>query len=126
MSSNNTDYIILDISKSSKGSKKYFCSHCNTRLVPLTQEDRIGGYLCIKCTIEYWPFQQSVKKADKFDLPGPATDSYGNIIGDKTIPIAVIDNNTEPSSATYKQPKLAAAYEALSRHGFKFTIYEER
>ncbi|MGB7559248.1 MAG: hypothetical protein WBM37_12095, partial [Nitrososphaeraceae archaeon] len=32
-------------------SNKYFCSYCSTRLIPLTQEDKLGGYLCIKCTI---------------------------------------------------------------------------
>ena len=114
------------VNPSSSTTDKYFCSHCNTRLIPLTQEDKKGGYLCIKCTIEYWPNQTPVKKADKFDLPGPATDSHGNIIGDKTIPIAIVDNDRGPSSTTYKeQAKLTRAYEALSRHGSKFTSYEE-
>jgi hypothetical protein len=51
-----------------------------------------GGYVCTKCTIEYWPKQQPVKKQSKFDLPGPPTDSHGNVIGDNDIPIAVIDD----------------------------------
>jgi hypothetical protein len=123
------DSIILDISKSSRstsGSNKYFCSHCNTKLIPLTQEDKTGGYLCIKCTIEYWPNQTTVKKADRFDLPWPATDSHGNVIGDIDIPIVKQDSPIEPSSTNYKQKKLAAAYEALGRHGFKWLTYEEK
>ena len=32
----------------------------------------------------------------------------------------------EYSFTTYKQTKLTAAYEALSKHGFKFTTYEEK
>jgi hypothetical protein len=116
--------VVIDISNnSSTESKKYFCSHCNSRLIPFTQEDKIGGYLCIKCQIEYWPNQQPVKKADKFDLPGPATNEHGDVLGDIDIPMVAMDN-AEPSS-TMKQ-KLPAAYEALSRHGFKWITYEER
>jgi hypothetical protein len=60
-------------------------------------------YVCTKCTIEYWPKQRPVKKQSKFDLPGPPTDSHGNVIGDNDIPIAVIDDvNKEVSSTSYK------------------------
>ena len=123
--SKDNNSVVIDI-KNSGTAEKYFCSYCNTRLTPYTQEDMKGGYVCTKCTIEYWPNQTPVKKADKFDLSGPVTDSHGNIIGDKNIPIAVLDNNREPSSTTYKQQKLPTVYEALSRHGFKFITYEEK
>jgi hypothetical protein len=118
-------FVVVNPSSNSSSTNKYFCSYCNTHLIPLTQEDKIGGYLCTKCTIEYWPKQTPVKKADKFDLPGPDTDSHGNIIGNKKIPMAVIDT-PEASSTAYKQPKLTAAYEALRKSGFPFTSYEER
>jgi hypothetical protein len=63
----------------------------------------------------------------KFELPGPETDEHGNVVGDKNIPIAMIDEpNKELSSTSYKQQKLPAAYEALMKSGFKFTTYEER
>ena len=63
----------------------------------------------------------------KFELPGPPTDSHGNVIGDNDIPIAVIDDvNKEVSSTTFKKQKLPAAYQALEKVGFKFTSYEER
>jgi hypothetical protein len=102
----------------------FYCSHCNARLLRLTQEDKKGAYLCIKCQIEYWPKQQPVKKADKFDLTGPSTDEHGNVLGDIDIPMVAMDN-PEPSSTNFKQKKLTTAYEALSRHGFKFLTYEE-
>ena len=121
------DSVILNIKDSASTAEKYFCSYCNTRLTPYTQEDMKGGYLCTKCTIEYWPNQQPVKKSSKFDLPGPETDEHGNVIGDKNIPIAMIDElNKELSSTSYKQQKLPAAYEALKKSGFNFTSYEER
>jgi hypothetical protein len=121
--------IIIDLSKArSKGnSNKYFCSYCNTRLTPLTREDMIGGYHCTKCTITYWPNQQPVKKSNRFETPGPDTDSHGNVVGDKTIPIAVLEDiRHEVHSTTYKQVKLPAAYEALRRAGFNWVTYEER
>jgi hypothetical protein len=117
--------IILDISNNNSEDTKYYCSHCNTRLVPLTQEDKLGCYLCVKCQIEYWPNQTPVKKADKFDLPGPSTDEHGNVLGDIDIPIVMMDN-PEPSSTNFKQSKLPEAYAALGRHGFKWVSYEER
>jgi hypothetical protein len=118
--------VVIDISNNNSPTEatKYYCSHCNARLIPFTQEDKKGGYLCINCQIVYWPNQTPVKKADKFDLPRPATDSHGNILGDIDIPMVAMDS-PEPSSTSYKQKKMAAAYEALSRHGFKFLTYEE-
>jgi hypothetical protein len=98
------DDISIAINLSNGTTLRYFCSHCNTRLIPLTQEDKIGGYLSTKCTIEYWPNQTPVKKADKFDLPGPETDQHGKVIGGKDILIAMIDEpNKELSSTSYKQ-----------------------
>ena len=123
---NDKDSVIIDIRNSSVP-LKYFCSYCNTRLTPLTREDMIGAYVCTKCTITYWPNQQAVKKQSKFDLPGPQTDSHGNVIGDNDIPIAVIDDvNKEVSSTTFKKQKLPASYQALEKAGFKFVNYEER
>jgi hypothetical protein len=127
MDSKDNNSVIINIKGSIAVAEKYFCSYCSTRLTPFTEEDKIGGYLCTKCTIEYWPKQQPVKKQSKFDLPGPATDSHGNIIGDNDIPIAVIDDvNKEVSSTSYKKQKLTAAYEALRKTGFTFTSYEEK
>jgi hypothetical protein len=123
------DSIIIDLSRArDKGNtNKHFCSYCNTRLTPLTQEDMIGGYHCTKCTITYWPNQQPVKKSNRFETPGPNTDSHGNVVGDKTIPFAVLEDiRNEVHSTTYKQQKLPAAYEALKRAGFKWVSYEER
>jgi hypothetical protein len=127
--SNKDDSIIIDLSRArNKGdNNRYYCSYCNTRLTPLTREDMMGGYHCTKCTITYWPNQQLVKKSNRFETPGPDTDIHGNIVGDKTIPIAVLEDiRNEVHSTTYKQQKLPAAYEALKKAGFTWTSYEER
>jgi hypothetical protein len=94
---------------------------------PLTQEDMKGAYVCNKCTIQYWPNQRPVKKSSKFDLPGPPTDSHGNVIGDNDIPIAVIDDvNKDVSTTSYKRQKLSPLFKSLEAQGFKITSYEER
>ena len=125
MNDKNNDSVVIDIRNSASAAQKYFCSYCNTRLTPLTQEDMIGDYVCTKCTIEYWPKQQPVKKSSKFDLPGPPTDEHGNVVGDNDIPITSIeDPNRESSSTTYKKQKLPPSFEMLKKQGF--TSYEER
>jgi hypothetical protein len=123
------DSIIIDLSRArNRGSTiRYYCSYCNTRLTPLAQKDMEGGYICIKCIITYWPNQQPVKKSNRFSTPGPDTDSHGNVVGDKTIPVAVVEDiRHEVHSTTYKQQKLPAAYEALRKAGFNWLTYEER
>jgi hypothetical protein len=42
----------------------------------------IGAYVCVKCTITYWPSQEPVKRKSVFETPGGPTDSHGNVIGD--------------------------------------------
>jgi hypothetical protein len=119
-------FVVIDI-KNSSTAEKYFCSYCNTRLTPFTDEDKIGSYLCTKCTIEYWPKQQPVKKSSKFDLPGPPTDSHGNVIGDNDIPIAVLEDvNKEVSPTSYERQKLSPLFKILEKQGFKITSYDER
>jgi hypothetical protein len=127
MNDKDNHFSVIDIRSPASAAQKYFCSYCNTRLLPLTREDMIGAYVCTKCTITYWPKLQSVKKSSKFDLPGPPTDSHGNVIGDNDIPIAVIDDvNEDVSATTYKRQKLSLLFKALEAQGFKITSYEER
>jgi hypothetical protein len=127
--SNKDDSIIIYLSRArGKGStNKYYCSYCSTRLTALIQKDMEGGYICTKCIITYWPNQQPVKKSNRFETPGPDTDEHGNVVGDKTIPIAVLEDiRNEVHSTSHKQQKLPPAYEALKRAGFKWVSYEER
>jgi hypothetical protein len=116
MNDKDNNSVVIDIKGSGSTTEKYFCSYCNTRLT-YTQVDILSA-LNVR-------LNTGLHKSSKFDLPGPPTESHGNIIGDKDIPIAIQDT-PEASSIAYKQKKLSAACEALSRYGFKFTTYEER
>jgi CRISPR/Cas system-associated protein Cas10 (large subunit of type III CRISPR-Cas system) len=121
-------YNVIDISKGSlrsDGNKKYFCDYCRRSL--FLKDKETYEFICTFCNILYYPNNQLLKKSNRFDLPGPDTDSQGNVTGNNTIPIAMIDDpNKELSSTSYKQQKLPAAYEALRKQGFKFINYEER
>ena len=120
-------YNVIDISKAKDplSTKKYFCNWCNRSLFLRNKDEH--EYICTNCNILYYPNNELLKKSNKFDLPGPDTDSQGNVIGNNTIPIAMIDNsNKNLSATTYKQQKLTAAYEALRKQGFHWTSYEER
>jgi hypothetical protein len=127
MNDKDNHFAVIDIKNSDLTAEKYFCSYCNTRLIPLTQEDMKGGYVCTKCTIEYWPTQQPVKKSSKFDLPGPPTDSHGNVIGNNDIPIAVIDDpNKDVSSTTYKEQKLRQHMKPSRNQGSTSQVMKKR
>jgi hypothetical protein len=42
-------------------------------------------WYCNRCNISYFPNKgEKVKRANKFETPGPNTDIHGNITGDKT------------------------------------------
>jgi hypothetical protein len=78
--------------------------------------------ICTFCNIEHIPDNELVKKASRFEIPQSSDPNQ-----DRVPPVAMIDDvNKEVSSTTYKQQKLAAAYEALRKQGFCWTNYEER
>jgi hypothetical protein len=113
-------YSIVDISKDSTGPKKYFCNHCRTSL--FFRDKDTAEYLCSFCNIIYYPNNQLVKKANRFEVPDGSDPNV-----DKSPPIVMMDDvNKELSSTTYKQQKLPAAYEALKKSGFKLINYEDR
>jgi hypothetical protein len=120
----NNDFVAINI-KPTKPNEKYFCNYFMRSLFVRNKEDQ--EYICTFCNILYYPKHQPVKKESTFDLPGPETDSQGNVIGDNMPLIAMIDDpNKNLSSTSYKQQKLPAAYEAQKKSGFKFINYEER
>ena len=99
MSSNN-DYNVIDISGKNSSPKKYFCNYCRRSLFLRDKETQ--EFICTFCTIIYYPNNELVKKANKFDVPDGSDPNV-----DKSPPIAMIDDlNKELSSTTYKQQKL--------------------
>jgi hypothetical protein len=82
----NRDFVAINIRDSSKSyppNAKLFCNLCNCNLVlldPQTEE-----WFCNRCHVSYYPNKgEKVKRANKFETPGPLTDAHGNITGEKT------------------------------------------
>jgi|GEM_PF-2008321 hypothetical protein len=102
--------------------QKLIESQPNPKQTKAFERLRYDRRICLhKCTIEYWPTRQSVKKSSKFELPGPPIDSHGNVTGDNDIPFAVIDDVNKVSETTYKKQKLSPSFEMLKKHGFPRT-----
>ena len=58
----------------------------------------------------YYPNNELVKKANRFEVPDGSDPNQNRVP-----PIAMIDDVNKNVSATYKQQRLTAAYEALYR-----------
>ena len=116
--SNNNDYNVIDISGKDSSPKKYSCNYCRRHLYLRDKETQ--EYICTFCNIIYYPNNQLVKKANRFEVPDGSDPNQ-----DRVPPIVMMDDVKE-SSTLYKNQKLTAAYEALRKQGFNFTNYEER
>ena len=67
--------IIPGNSNSYTPTTRFFCSLCNRNLSPLNNDKE--EFVCTHCNISYFPKGEKVKRANKFDTPGPLTDDMG-------------------------------------------------
>ena len=96
----NNEYNVLNISKDSTGPKKYYCNHRRRSLFLRDRDTQ--EFICTFCNIIYYPNNQLVKKANRFEVPDGSDPNQ-----DRVPPIAMIDDpNKELSSTTYKKQKL--------------------
>jgi hypothetical protein len=120
---NKKDYTAISI-KDSSGSyppnSKLFCNLCNCKLILF--DVQMEEWYCNRCNVSYFPNKgERVKRANKFETPGPLTDNHGNIIGDKRPLVAMVDN----SAANIKPKKLTIprSFEYLKRSGVNITSF---
>ena len=119
----NKDYAISinDCSVSYPPSAKLFCNLCSCNLV--SADPQKEEWFCTRCNVSYYPNKaEKVKRANKFETPGPLTDSHVNIIGDKRPLVAMVDN----SDATNIRPKklsIPRSFEMLKRPGVNITSF---
>jgi hypothetical protein len=85
-------------------------SNINNKISALFLKDKdTQEYVCSFCTITYYPNNQLVKKANRFEVPDGSGPNQ-----DRVPPIAMIDDvNKEVSSTSYKQQKLSPSFEML-------------
>ena len=120
----NKDYTaisIKDTSNSYPHNSKLYCNFCNRNLILLDPQKE--EWYCQYCKASYFPHKEPVKRPNKFDTPGPLTDSKGNIIGDK-MPIVSLINDEDKTSSVYKPRKLPPSLEErLKRPGVNLLSY---
>ena len=98
---------------------KLFCNLCSCNITLL--DPKAEEWFCTRCNVSYFPNKgEKVKRANKFDTPGPVTDSHGNIIGEKEPLVAMLDDNPKPKDSMPKH------FREMERHGVKITSWEER
>ncbi|CAN5378233.1 hypothetical protein BH18THE2_BH18THE2_25230 [soil metagenome] len=112
---------INDSSVSYPPNAKLFCNLCNCNLSLLDAEKE--EWICTRCNVSYFPNKgEKVKRANRFQTPGPETDKHGNIVGEKMPLVSIVQDNKELSSA-YGKEKLPKSFEEMQRHGVKITSY---
>jgi hypothetical protein len=120
----NRDYVAIstkDSSVSYPPSSKLYCNLCNCNLILLDAENE--EWVCLRCNVSYFPNRgEKVKRANKFSTPGPETDKHGNIIGDRTPLVSIVDD----AAATNVRPKKSVfpkSLETLKRPGVNITDF---
>jgi hypothetical protein len=97
----NNDFVAINIDKSRSypPSSRLFCNNCNCNLVLL--DPKTEEWFCNRCHVSYFPSKgEKVKRANKFETPGPLTDKHGNITGNKKPLIAMVNDDVNLPSRT--------------------------
>ena len=98
------DFVAFSINNSSVSyppNSKLYCNLCSCSLILLDAEKE--EWFCTRCNVSYFPNKgEKVKRANKFETPGPLTDKHGNITGEKTPIVSIVEDGptTQPSEKT--------------------------
>jgi hypothetical protein len=116
------DYTAISIKDSSVSyppNSKIFCPLCSCNLFDVQKEE----WYCNRCNVSYFPNKgEKVKRANRFETPGPLTDSHGNIIGDKRPLVAMVDNSAA-TNIRPKKPSITRSFEMIKRPGMNITSF---
>jgi hypothetical protein len=116
------DYTAISIKESSISyppSSKLFCNLCNCKLVLFDAQKE--EWFCSRCNSSYFPNKgEKVKRANRFEMPGPNIDIHGNITGDKAPIVSMVDNtpNLSPKKSVFPR-----SFETLKRPGVNITRF---
>jgi hypothetical protein len=118
---NNSDVAAISL-KDSSGSysprSKLYCNLCSCNLTLLDPKEE--EWFCQRCGLSYYPNKgEKVKRANKFETPGPTTDRYGNITGEKGPIVSMIDDSA--TSVRFSRNKFPKSLEYLQRTGVNTT-----
>jgi hypothetical protein len=116
---NNKDFVAIGINSdvSYPPSSKLFCNLCSCNLTLLDAQKE--EWFCTRCNVSYFPNKgQKVKRANRFETPGPLTDSHGNITGEKMPLISMVDDTT-----TKPKDPMPKYFKEVEKHGLKITSF---
>jgi hypothetical protein len=126
---NNKDFVAISIKDSSVSyppNSKLYCNLCSCNLTLLdTQKEE---WFCTRCNVSYSPNNgQKVKRANKFETPDPLTDAHGNITGEKTPIVSMIDviPNLRPNKPTFPRSLQSLKKPGVTITGFNSTVDDE-
>jgi hypothetical protein len=117
---NNNDFVAISINDSSVSyppSSKLYCNLCSCNLTLLDAQKE--EWFCTRCNVSYFPNKgEKVKRANKFETPGPLTDRCGNITGEKTPIVSMVEDKptTQPRKSVFPR-----SLESLKRPGVTIT-----
>jgi hypothetical protein len=120
------DFVAISINSdvSYPPSSKLYCNLCSCNLTLLDAQEE--EWFCTRCNISYFPSKgEKVKRANKFETPGPLTDSHGNITGEKMPLLSMVDDTPR----THPKGSMSKYFKEIERRGLKITNYtttEER
>jgi hypothetical protein len=118
------DYVAISIKDSSISyppTAKLFCNLCNCKLVLFDAQKE--EWFCTRCNVSYYPNKgEKVKRANKFETPGPNTDIHGNITGEKRPIVSMVDNSAATNIRT-KKSVFPRSFETLKRPGVNITSF---
>lgn len=110
--------ISIDSSTSYPPSSKLYCNLCSCNLILL--DSKKEEWFCNRCNVSYFPNKgQKVKRANKFETPGPLTDVHGNITGEKMPLVSMV----EDAPINHPKHSMPAYFKDMERHGLKITDY---
>jgi hypothetical protein len=120
---NHKDFVAISINDSSVSyppSSKLYCNLCSCNLTLLDAQKE--EWFCTRCNVSYFPNRgEKIKRANKFETPGPLTDSHGNITGEKEPLVSMVDD-----SATTAKPRKSVfprSLEGQKRTGVNITDF---
>ena len=116
-SDNKKDFVAIstkDSSVSYPPTAKLFCNICSCNLILLDAAKE--EWYCNRCSISYFPNKEKVKRPNKLYTPGPPIDKYGNITGDRDIPVSMVDDSAA-TNVKPKKPVFPKSLETLKRSG---------
>jgi hypothetical protein len=114
------DYTAISIKDSSVSyppNSKLFCNLCNCKLVLFDAQSE--EWYCNRCNVFYFPNKgERVKRANRFETPGPNIDIHGNITDEKAPIVSMVKDtpNLSPKKSVFPR-----SFETLKRPGVNIT-----